>query len=561
MVSTTLAAPGTSPLPTIGVSPYRWTSQGAALVVVGDGVEYQACITSTSTVVVQPEGALLFDPRGTYLRMYGLNTGVPAFAASGGSCLLQSSGNVSLPGLPVAYNDPTKTPDAPNIAYWDSNTVCGDGTLAAATDFEFRAVVTLAVVTVDGHVETQAPGVLTATAIAGLVGPRRLEGVVGQYAAYKDVHVLKLDGQVHEGTGWLMLAARYTADVPLGVGYSNPSPTNTEAAIVGFWSADPGFATDVRGPFFLVGRWHDLGFVEGGTPTSLWLGVPSVVELEADGERWLYVYYAAEEDLRGRKDEDPPVLLAFADWQPGTFVRRIRLDHLPWESFSGQVAVGDGTGGAKWVTEAAAADETTWDSTTEAMLVVGEALGKVRIWAAREPGTSGDKHWHEGEDPAAVGNVLVWDLQAKLKDVDGDVDLHEGGLSLYVALNEWGEDTRAAPHETNEFFWGIWRTAAGPAAAGRVYGTDFVLRWIDEADPGGEYDNVARSNPTDTGSPPWADKSQMRLDPDAVRVPSGEWVVFTGSTDDAEPPAQWPLERFDTTETNGDRRFGAAWRR
>ena len=186
----------------------------------------------------------------------------------------------------------------------------------------------------------------------------------------------------------------------------------------------------------------------------------------------------------------------------------------------------------------------------------------MQIWAARDPYSNTDSRWRTGEDPAARGNVLIWDLRQYVKDVDGDVELYDDGLSLYVALNNWPDDRNPAPYDTNQFLWGIWRTTAGPAAMGRVEGTDFVLRWIPETEPGGEYDCVARSNPTDNLGVPWDDQSQMRLDPDPVRLPSGDWIVFTGSdSPKADPKPLWPLARFDTGETNGDRRFGAAWRR
>ena len=558
IVSRTLSPAPTGPLPLLGLSPYRWTSQGAGLVVVGDGVEYQACTTSTSTVVVQPEGPLLFDTRGTYLRMYGLNTGVPAVDAGGAACVLQASANVRVAGLPVPWVDPTTGAEAPNIAYWDSNTVSGDGSLASAADYQFRT--TVALVAAGGP--KQAPGVLTATAIAGVVGPRTLEGV-DLFSAYKDVHVLKLADQYGEQGGWLMVAGRYTAESELGVGYPlGIAPESTLSAIVGFWSTDPGFATDVRGPYFLVSRMHDLPFVPDG-PTELWLGVPSSVVLEVDGEAWLYVYYTAEDSNYDKRDDERNALLAYPDWRPGTYVRRIRIADLPWGSLLGHVRVGNSSGGGTWVTPAVAADETGWNSTTGEMLVVGESLGKVQIWAARDPYSNTDSRWRTGEDPAARGNVLIWDLRQYVKDVDGDVELYDDGLSLYVALNSWTDDPTPAPYETNQIVWGIWRTTAGPAAMGRIEGTDFVLRWIPETDPGGEYDCVARSNPSDNVGVPWDDQSQMRLDPDPVRLPSGDWIVFTGSDTPrvvVDKPL-WPLARFDTGETNGDRRFGAAWRR
>ena len=506
--------------------------------------------------MVQPEGPVPFDTRGTYLRMYGLNSGVPALSTGGAVCVLQSSGNVRVAGLPLPYVDPTTLQEAPNIAYWDSNDVSGDGSLACAADYEFRK----AAILITGGGAAQAPDVLVATAIAGVVDKRTLDGVGDLYSAYKDVHVLKLADQGGEQGGWLMVAARYTASSPIGVGYAlGIGPDSTLSAIVGFWSGDPGFATDVRGPYFLVSRWHDLPFLDA--PAELWLGVPASVVLEVDGEEWLYVYYTAEDSNAGKRDTDRDALLAYADWQPGTYARRIRIADLPWGSLLGHARVGNGSGGATLVTTTVAGDESGWDSQTGEMLVVGESLGKVRIWAAREPGVGADRRWLTGEDPAARGNVLIWDLKAKLKDVDGDVELYDDGLALYVALNNWPDDPYAAPYETNEHFWGIWRTTAGPAALGRVAGTDFVLRWIPAADAGGEYDCVARSNPTDNVGDLWDDESQMRLDPDPVRLPSGDWMVFTGSDSPrATDPPLWPLERFDTAEANGDRRFGSAWR-
>lgn len=97
-----------------------------------------------------------------------------------------------------ALGRPTTGAEAPNIAYWDSNTVSGDGSLASAADYQFRT--TVALVAAVGP--KQAPGVLTATAIAGVVGPRTLEGV-DLFSVYKDVHVLKLADQSVEQGGVL----------------------------------------------------------------------------------------------------------------------------------------------------------------------------------------------------------------------------------------------------------------------------------------------------------------------------------------------------------------------
>ena len=55
----------------------------------------------------------------------------------------------------------------------------------------------------------------------------------------------------------------------------------------------------------------------------------------------------------------------------------------------------------------------------------------------------------------------------------------------------------------------------------------------------------------------------MRLDPDPVRLPSGEWVVFTGSQGPYDPVTQqspnFYLERFESGEANAERSFRDAW--
>lgn len=545
--------PGTGLLPwSAFTSPYEWEARGAALEVETGGVWYAAGITSTSTVYLERwvanDGIL---SGWSYLRLYGLNDGVPAFASDGRVLQLVSTPNVTVPGVPVAYYDATRGTSAPNIAYWDSlpvvlHLVVG-GTPSPALRYRFRA---------------HTPDVLTATAIPGVVDKRTLDGVPDQYAAYKDVHVLELKHSTGGPRGWLMTAVRYTADKLIGVGYDPIGPENTRAAVVGFWSADPGFATEVWGPFFLVGRQHDVDLDGTQVRVPLWLGVPCAAEVEVDGEWWLYVYYTAEDtEVEPRALPGGHKSLSnFSTWQPGTFVRRIRLDDLPWTSAVPRATVGNGVGGYGSLTRNMAADELAWNSATEDRLVRGEALGKVRLWASGLPYSTGGvvrgSVWAAGGDPAVLGNVLIWEIQETLKDVDGVAVSFPDGLALYVALNFKDVDSKLAAYDAGWHFWGLWRAVAGPAPAGRVYGTDFAIRWIDEPDVGAAYDCVARSNDTDFTGTWWDDKSQIRLDPDPVRLPTGEWIVFSGSDPTGSPK---PLERFETSAYNGDRSFAEAW--
>lgn len=340
--------PGTGLLPwSAFTSPYEWEARGAALEVETGGVWY-AC---------------------------------PAFDSAGRVLQLVSTPNVTLPGLPTAYYDAGKGTSAPNIAYWDSlpvvlHLVVG-GTPSPALRYRFRS---------------HTPDVLNATAIPGVVDKRTLDGVRDQYAAYKDVHVLELKHSTGGPRGWLMTAVRYTADKLIGVGYDAIGPENTRAGVVGFWSPDPGFATEVWGPFFLVGRQHDVDLDGTQARVPLWLGVPCAAEVEVDGEWWLYVYYTAEDTEVGRpivNGSNRYKLADFATWQPGTFARRIRLDDLPWTSAVPRATVGNGIGGYGSLSRNMAADELAWDSATEDRLVRGEALGKVRLWASGLPYSTG----------------------------------------------------------------------------------------------------------------------------------------------------------------------------
>ncbi len=140
------------------------------------------------------------------------------------------------------------------------------------------------------------------------------------------------------------------------------------------------------------------------------------------------------------------------------------------------------------------------------------------------------------------------------------------GVALYFSANF--SDTATIG---TQYAWGIWRAVLGPATNSRAYGTDFVVRPLSDTDPGGTRDLVVRSNEADDAGFPfivplptrWDSISQMRLDPDPVRLPSGEWVVFTGSQGPYDPVTQqspnFYLERFESGEANAERSFRDAW--
>lgn len=494
--------------------------------------------TSTATVA-------LAEGDRTWLRMYGNLDGLPVedLAANPPLARLTQEPNPPAPaGAPLRHVSIRSVipEEAANIGYIDSTTPTNLGSPAVAYEF--------ALARTTGTYEVRATNISSGTA------RRTLDGVARQISFYKDVHVLAVPTADGHG-GWLMLAARYDSDVWRGPeGDESPGVGNSSSAIVGWFCRDPDFVTGVQGPFFLVGRWHDVA-MGIATRWPLWLGVPAAAVVETEDESWLYVYYTADFEtswgVPGGMFAAPPV-----GFRPGTYLRRIRLSSLPWRAFSGRIECTHG-----WLSVADATDESLWNSVTEDHLVVGESLGKVRVWTSRTYAAGAATYgapWHAGDDPATFTNAEVESVGELIQAVDAVPVIHDGALYLYVCLNAVANRT---PSGGLPYGWGIWRTVAGPAAAGRVFGQDFVLRWIDTADAGGTEDCVARSNPADKTNLYYDDGSLMRLDPDPVRLPSGEWIVFTGAVDSSKAGVQvaLPLSRFDTTEYNGDRRFRSEW--
>ncbi len=525
-ITPTMVAPAAPSIAWFGLTdPYAWDGPTTAIEV-SQGTAtrlYGVVATSTSTVCVTDRQTGLYN-----LYMFGVPFGsaVKELADRPGDIALQQTPNVELADLPAPY------PEQWNIAYLISTP--GDAT-SPASDFKFE---------LDAGNGGTSVLALNSTGIPSLTSPRWLGGDYA-YALYKDVHVLDLG----EG-GWLMVLARYhrTDGAILGFGADgdeSPSADNSSAAIVGYWCAEPTFTSEVKGPYFLVSRQHAIDKAGVATTVDLWLGVPAACEVYDDGQWWLYVYYTAEST---EYDIDGTVASAVDGFQPGTFVRRILISDLPWGNAAGE-AYADEWWGGPYV---AATDEAGWSLGWTPSLVSGEALGKVNIWVAT------GAEWATWGDPAANGNRLLWDEYSALKDVDAVVVRTDDGLFLYVSANDTGE------RDLRYHAWGIWRATVAKVPAGRVYGTDFVARPQASAkDSGGTYDLVARSNP-DHQNPYfdidwWADGSKMRLDPDPVRVPSGEWIVFTGAAKEGETTPNFVLERYEATQANAERTYADAW--
>lgn len=500
---------------------YTWEDEGAGIVVRVDGDAYYAQTTSTSTVVLRSKG-----PPGAFLRMYLPGHGVMVLHAAGTRGFpLACSRNVELANLPKGR------PGIAHITYLDSTVAPGRAEGAPGSAFSF-----------DRSLGAQDEVVLQATAVPHAVGKRTLDGKADQYSVFKDVHVLPVAGTAW-GDGWLMLAVRQSSSALLGPGQGEGADRAATAVIVGLWSPDPGFSTTVRGPFLLAATDGDYESIDLGDPTGDpvrsrgWLGVPSgaVLRDSESNEEWLYVYYLAE-PANGHPE-----------FRPGTYARRIRTSALPWNADGACVQVSDGgvTTVIRWED---ACRESQWNTATGYLMLAGEALGKVRLWTSVDGSA---RWWGKGEDPAGSRNVLFWALSPHAKDVDAAVVAFDGGVNLYVSINQ----RTAEGHERS--IYGIWRTTAGPATVGRVAYMDFAFRWADVLTEDGTYDLVARS----AGSASTSDVSvtRMRLDPDPVQLPSGEWIVFTGGADtnNGNPDV---LGRFSTSAANGSRRFRSIWR-
>lgn len=252
-----------------------------------------------------------------------------------------------------------------------------------------------------------------------------------------------------DGKGWLMLLARYhSADTPAkvfgpgGNSGGDPNETNSVAAIVGYWCDEPTLTSQVKGPYFLVGRFHTFTETRIDYTVPLWLGVPAAYELQVDNVDWLYIYYTAQST-----DVDNPdgkVASSLSSFRAGTHVTRIDTRFLPWDNSFGLAFESGFT--------SASTNEELWDSATYDELVWGEYLGKVNIWVAN------GKRWKPGGNPAAVGNDLIWDVYDSLKDVDAVPMVFDDGVALYFSANDDGTAPAGNTHA-----WGLWRSVLGPS--------------------------------------------------------------------------------------------------
>ncbi len=525
---------------------FTWTDGGPALLVTSTA---GVVTTSNSTICVRGDSQV--DAFGVDAREYEADSAFPwpfdlysryrlwMYGVAVGSVSVEPDGTQHPPQLTQTDNIELRyLPEAlsgqRNIAYLQSDGVSDDRT-AAAGQYVFDPVRTL-----------HSTGIPSQTAARVLDGHEAM-------ALYKDVHVLELKDE----KGWLMLLARYnSATEPANVygpgapdsqpGGGEAGPTNTSVAIVGYWCASPRFAKDVKGPYFLVARYHDLVIDGAQQQVPLWLGVPSACEMEVDGEEWLYVYYAAELTTHANATAYDAYTNT-PDFVPGTFAKRIRTGLLPWGNSLGLgLTLIDSPWGETVMV--ASTDETLWNSKSGLHELAGEKLGKVNIWVAE-----GDR-WKAGDDPGTLGNRLIWEVYEKLKDVDAVPALFDGGVALYFA----GNHNEVGGAVTGNYGWGIWRGVLGPETAGRVYGTDFVVRPVTVDNVGGNHDLVARSNPGDPDGR-WKGDSQSRLDPDPVRLPSGEWIVFSGSGGPEGSGKVFPLERFETTADVAEATYREAW--
>jgi len=458
---------------------------------------------------------------------------------------------------------------------------------------------------------------LRSTAIPIEKAGMTLDGEADCTPWYKDVHVIELS----EGLGYLMVAVRnWVPGATFGPDL-RAKPDACKTAIVGFWApvADPEFATGlVRGPVFLVSRYHDLS----GTSYPLWLGVPSVAEDSNHGDKNIFVYYTAEASTYTLPDgtvvdSAPGASAAFV---PGTRMRAFRrVDVLgafgissgetdveePSASvveadFSGiEAALADGraasaaaavrgpqagavvmatrtlgranlfasiaashrfsptsaagelgavpfTGtesrasGILW-SVAQATNEALWDSALGRWLVPGFDRGKVRIWVA-----SGVP-FGEGDGPLAAnprGNSFLWEYYNQLHDVDAQPAWAGEQMLLFVSANLSTETATTGPYG-----YGIFRCAAIPDSVAAEFGIDFVVHPYDPATEGdSERDMVTAATPAGDSMP-----TVMRLDPDPVQLPNGDWLMFNGGTSGVA------LERNAATDIEVSRIWSDAW--
>lgn len=560
--------------------------------------------TSTSTLMLA-SGSFLPT---CWLRTYGLiDESVAGTARSAGlSSAFETEGSESFD--PTAACPGTYDAAAHQktwISYVDSQTaVCSARIAYTDADFplEFAPTVPLASETTEALVQwTCVPQFKAPT--AAWPYSRRIydtasctyttaEYYANFWALYKDVSVVKIPstagaigplvigagpggGDEDQGNGYLMITVRQriladeatapradgsivSVDDPFpafNVGF-DPSgnfglggPGTCFADIVCWYSDDPEFRTNVKGPYLLV---HSNYALDTQPSARLWLGVPGATWHRVGGEWWLYVYYQCEphdpgdpamraavasyglsESLNpctGTLSEasvgipaevDAPGQELYADVESGIAVKRFRFGDVLAE-----------------IVGAAAVPEDGWSIYSGTLgwmgTVTGEALGYIRVWM-----TGG---------PVPAGTVQEWG-EFVMAQTGAATPLHKadpaplhcpGRLALFFAANQYDPFSGIA---NPPFQWatggpwsgyGIWRCVA--AAEGLAldtdgdgvadlttgpYGKDFFCDANADTLTGTELclGQVAHSRIA----------TEMFIDPDPVRLPDGSARVFFGA--------------------------------
>ncbi len=122
-----------------------------------------------------------------------------------------------------------------------------------------------------------------------------------------------------------------------------------------------------------------------------------------------------------------------------------------------------------------------------------------------------------GQDPIEVdskGNQLLWSYYQDIKDVDA-VPVSAGWwIALFISGNFYPDPNTASILEGH----GVWRCAAIPTMYGATEGIDFVVFPYDQdTDPVAHRDMAIH------------DEAVLRLDPDPVELPTGDWWVGIGT--------------------------------
>jgi len=550
----------------------------------------QLSVTSTSTM------CLVSSTGYARLRMFGLSVDTVV----GG--MVPTSVSEVLGPTPTIF--PAGETTTTNIAYIESESVVA---ASAATDaYAFELI----------RASSSGAAPLHQTVVPVSKGDMVLEGDLAA-PFYKDVHLLELAGD----RGYLMVAVRvWAAGMDLVHG-RDTGPGVAKSVVVGFWapSTDPTLTSpDVRGPIFLVGRAEEID----GVDSALWLGVPCATEADEGGEPMVYIYYTAERtdfDVGGlaalpldftagtrmRAIHRADLLLAFG-FEPEAPVEadsRIEFDTTgllaSLEDIATAVAVASVTGyraagmiaGARralarselarslhpasalatmhlggpiavgpvlttaW-SQSLATNEELWSSEAAIWLVPGEERGKVRVWVAT--GTA----FQEGDAPLLTnprGNTLLWDRYETIKDVDAQAVWAGGQLLLFISANRASAASAlpAGSPYSGDYAYGICRLAAIPASVAGEFGIDFVMHeYLPSSGATSDRDMVALS-PADVST---GNAEHMRLDPDPVQLPNGDWIVLNGVTGkDPVSDKGMPMERNTASDAEVSRLWSDAW--